>query len=297
MLAQPIMPNDLTVQSPTPSRREIDSEYVAIDLPSGYKFYDFKTLYIRPFKMKHIRKLIQGQANKNIRYMAEVINSCITADKPYPDLVFRLTREDFTYLQYWQRLHSFTAMPFVHLIECTNPKHIQDVAEGKLPKKSLTFTQSITKSTLNVEFLDLEKDYSFSPDCISPSLRERYPSLTLHQPLMSDYLDMMDQAEKEISEDKEEGQLWFLTGIVATRVSIKDESGNELSFKEKFDIIDDLDPDSFFLLKQSEEQLPEYGVNEWITCRCPRCGAVTKTKVILTAHSFLPSNQFARSFK
>ena len=293
VIATPTIPmQDLEIQ------QKLDGEYVEVELPSNFLFYDFKHLYIKTLKMKNIRKLIQGQSNKNVRYMAEVLNSCIRCENPQiTDLVYRLTQEDFTYLMYWERLHSLPAMPFNHVCECTNPEHIANVEKGNLPEKSLLFTQQITKSTFNTVFLELKSFEIDQSKYISPNFSQAYPSAKVKVPKVKDYLDMLDLAEKEIVKDDAEGQIWFLTGVAACRLYVSDANGRELSFKERFDILDDLDPESFYLFKESENLFPEYGVNEWINVRCPRCGAVSKTRVVLTAYSFLPTPDYAGNIR
>ena len=293
VIATPTIPmQDLEIQ------QKLDGEYVEVELPSNFLFYDFKHLYIKTLKMKNIRKLIQGQSNKNVRYMAEVLNSCIRCENPQiTDLVYRLTQEDFTYLMYWERLHSLPAMPFNHVCECTNPEHIANVEKENLPEKSLLFTQQITKSTLNTVFLELKSFEIDQSKYISPNFSQAYPSAKVKVPKVKDYLDMLDLAEKEIVKDDAEGQIWFLTGVAACRLYVSDANGRELSFKERFDILDDLDPESFYLFKESENLFPEYGVNEWINVRCPRCGAVSKTRVVLTAYSFLPTPDYAGNIR
>lgn len=292
VIATPIIPQDQL----EPTQTQVDAEYIEVELPSNYVFYDFKHLYIKPFKMMHIKKIIQGQANKNVRYLAQVINSVITCEKGYKDLVYRLTQEDFQYLLYWERLHSMPNMPYIYTCECDNPEHVRQVEEGKLSPNSLFFQQTITKSILHTDYLPVDADYSIKEDkYISQALREAIPSIHLHYPLMADYLDMLEAADKELKEDEEGNEVWFITGIPCTYVSIKDAQGKELSFVEKYKLLDEVDPESFYKLKDFESDAVKYGVNEIINTKCPRCGAVSKTEIELTAHSFLPSFDLARS--
>lgn len=292
-MATPVIPN----QYLEPAQQVIDAEYIEVDLPSKFVFYDFKHLYIKTFKMYNIRKLIQGQANSNPRYMTEVINSCIKCEKPVKDLAYQLTQEDLQYLLYWERLHSMPTMPYIHTIECTNPEHIKQVEEGKLSPKSLFFQQTIAQSTLHTDYLDPEKDYTLDQSkYISEQLKQQYPTLTVHYPLMKDYLDMLELAEQEVGSD-DDGEVWFVTGIPTTYISVKDANGQELSIKQKYELLDSIDPESFYQLKQVEADFPKYGVNETVTGTCPRCGAVIKSEVILTAQSFLPSYNNARDIK
>ena len=276
-------------------QQELDSSYLEIDLPSRYKFYDFKHLYITPFKQKHLRKMIQAQTNKNPRYLAEVINSCIACEKGYKDLVYRLCHEDYTYLQYWERIHSFPNLGYMQMVECNNPEHIEKVNRGEWPKASLTFPQAVNKMALNVNFLDDDKEYDFSA-YIPKTLKDRFPEVSLHVPFMEDYLQLLELAEHEApSNDPEQGLSWFMTGVPACMLTIVNEEGKTLSLKEKFEIIDDLDIESVFLLHEVKNEVPEFGVNQILHAKCPRCGAVRTVELVLNAHSFLPEHDLKGS--
>lgn len=285
-------PQTASIPSET-MQQDIDSNYVEIDLPSRYKFYDFQHLYIRPFKQKHLRKLIQGQANKNARYIAEVINSCITCEKGYKDLVFRLCREDFTYLQYWERLHSFPNIQYTQMIECTNPEHIAKVENGELPMSSLTFPQAITKANLEVTYLEEDASFDFEK-YIPEELKNQYAQISMHVPYMEDYLQLLELAEKEVGDNDDEGLAWFMTGVPASMLTLVDANGKTLSLKERFDVVDNLSPEAVMLLQEVKDEVPEFGVIQTIKGKCPRCGAVTTTQLVLNAHSFLPQHHFTR---
>lgn len=288
-----VTPTQTSVQQQTVTQRELEASYVEVDLPSRYKFYDFKKLYIRPFKQKHLRKLIQAQANKNPRYVAEIINSCIACEKGYTDLVYRLCHEDFTFLMYWERLHSFPNIAYSQICECHNPVHIQQVKEGKLPSNSLVFPQPITKMNLETTYLDEKAEYNF--DAYIPQiLKEQFAEVHMHVPYMEDYLQLLELAEVEVGDNDKEGIAWFMTGLPASMLYIVNQEGKALTLKERFEVVDNLDPEDTMLLHQVKSEVPNFGVIQTIKAKCPRCGAVTTTQLVLNAHTFLPESYFER---
>lgn len=288
-IAQPV---DFNTMKPlvqdVQKQQEIEAEYVAISLPSGYKLYDFKDLYIKPFKTKHIRKLLQGQMNENTRYMIEVFNSCLACKEGYKDLAYRLCREDFTYIQYWQRKHSMPSTPYTQMIHCTSPEHEELVRQGKMRESSLDFPYTFNDK-LTVTNLE-----NFSEDSLQEYLTDylKAHNVTLRIPRMQDIVEMEELAETMSLEDNagEDGLGWYLSAIPALLLSKKNEHGQEISFKEKFDLVDDSDPETMVRLRQANEACPDFGVKQVINYKCPGCGALGTTQLVLNAHSFLPES-------
>lgn len=268
-------------------QQEIDAEYVSISLPSGYKLYDFKDLYIKPFKTKHIRKLLQGQMNENTRYMIEVFNSCLSCKEGYTDLAYRLCREDFTYIQYWQRKHSMPSTPYTQMIHCTAPEHEELIRQGKMRESSLDFPYTFNDK-LTVTNLE-----NFSEDNLQEYLTDYLKELgvSLRIPRMQDIVEMEELAETATTEEVgEDGLAWYLSAIPALLISKKDSNDKEISFKEKFDIVDNSDPETMVRLRQANEACPDFGVKQTIQYKCPGCGALGTTQLVLNAHSFLPES-------
>ena len=274
-------------------RPELDAEFLAIDLPSGCKFYDFKQVYIKTFKQKHLRKIIQGQMNKNPRYIAEVMNSCLECDKGYKDVAFRLCQEDFHYLQYWERLHSFPHIPYMVRCTCTNPEHVKKVASGEWPRETLTFSQQVNKLTLETKNLP-EGDYDFSA-CIPDELKTLCSEISLHVPFMADYLDMLEAMDAEVGQNDDEGVAWLMTGIPASMLTMTaKEDGHRMNFHERFEAVDNLSLEAVMQLRKASEIVPEFGVVQTINAKCPRCGASSTVQMVLDAYSFLPGFDTAR---
>lgn len=270
-------------------QRTIDAEYISVALPSNYVFYDFKDLKAQTFKRKHLRKLLQAQENRDPRAMAEVLNSVITCEKGYTDLIYRLTPDDYTYLLWWERVHSLPAMPYVQVCMCQNEDHIRRVESGELKPETLRNNQTISKA--NLDTIELPKDYKLDLSQFMPqSIKEKYPQAQLRVPLNYDWIDMLEYSQNQISDtDSEDGLLWFMTGTAACLLDI-DLGGKQLSYKEKFDLVDNLPLGEADLLDKATQNLPKYGVQQLINVKCTECGAVSQVRMVLNAHSFLPSD-------
>lgn len=285
-------PNPIQVPAQPPQQMELDAAYIEVELPSRYKFYDFKKLYARPFKQKHLRKIIQAQSSKHPRYMAEVLNSCLACEKGYTDIVYRLCQEDFTYLLYWERLVSFPNISYSQMCECRNPEHLQMVKDGKLPASSLVFPQPVTKMNLETVYLDEKAEYDFEP-FIPQRLKDEYAKVEMHVPYMEDYLQLLEFAEVEVGGNENEGIAWFLTGLPATMLNLTTKEGKVLTLKERFEVVDNLDPEEAMLMHSVKSVVPDFGVIQKIKTRCPRCGAVSTMELVLNAHTFLPESYLA----
>lgn len=82
---------------PTPSE-----EYVRVDLPSRFAFYDFDELFVRPFGPFELARLHAALTERDPSVIYDVMGSCLHRIN-----VRELAVADFTFLLYWQRLKSF----------------------------------------------------------------------------------------------------------------------------------------------------------------------------------------------
>jgi hypothetical protein len=84
-----------------------EEEFTAIDLPSKFTPYDWKSLHIRPFGFGELMKISAVPQTNNITPLVEAIGNCI--NRP----VRELTTRDFQYLMLWLRMNSYTKSPYV----------------------------------------------------------------------------------------------------------------------------------------------------------------------------------------
>ena len=137
--------------------RSVMEEAIQVYLPSLFKFYTFKDLYIKPMRNRHRAKLAKAFSMRSPRPVVEVIDSLLYTSNGDTHLAYKLCREDFTYLQYWIRLNFFTKTPLMVTAQCQNPEHVQKVEEGKLSAKSLEIRQEIQE--LKPQVKDLPEDF------------------------------------------------------------------------------------------------------------------------------------------
>lgn len=96
----------------------LEASFRTIDgLPSNYRYYDFKSLRIRPFVWADVRDLGIARSANRMQFLLEVVSRCI--DVPLGDL----TLGDFIYICYWLRLNSYPKSPVIVTWSCRKCKH------------------------------------------------------------------------------------------------------------------------------------------------------------------------------
>jgi len=67
------MHNMVPVQQPGFTAPTSEPESIVLDLPSNFAFYDFKDIYVKPFKGYHLGKLSRAKEEQSTLHMAEVV--------------------------------------------------------------------------------------------------------------------------------------------------------------------------------------------------------------------------------
>ena len=262
----PVKAPDLTPKS--------EVEGVSVDLPSRFFYYDFKDLYVKPFRVRHLAKLAKGHEQKSMQIIAEVVSSVLsTTSGDYDDLGFRLSMNDFNYVLYWLRLHSFVKPQMRLTSKCTNPEHIKDVEAGTKPKESLTITTIFKDTDLAVSYMD------DAPDPETYHVEIEGQRVELHPETVLDAVHLLDHPNF----DDEEVQY---NSRIASCLKIPG-----ASLTQKIELIKDMMPEYALLALEFAELVFPYGVVETINTNCIGCGASGRLKIAVDAPSFL-SPQF-----
>lgn len=274
-LASSVNPDSTSVPVPGASilAPVADSEGVSVDLPSKFAFYDFKDLYIRPFRGYHLAKLSRAHEEANLRPLVEAVASVVySTDNPSKTLAFDLTIPDFYFVLYWLRTNCFTKTPYIHTTKCTNPKHLEDVAAGIKTKESLNISHIIkqtNKSTIALEVMPNPELFKLT----TPT----YESLMLRPPVMQDTLELV--------EDSKFGDPEFnFLGQLATYISVPN---TKTTLATRIEMVKELSADDISVINRFEAEISEYGVVETVQVTCSGCGASRSSKLVLDAHSFL----------
>lgn len=265
---------------------------ISIDLPSRFKFYSFKDLYIKPMRNFHRAKLAAAYQQQSLRPVAEVIDSLLATSSGQTGLVYLLTVEDFTYLMYWIRLHFFTASPITLRAQCKDEKHLRDVKDGKKTKKSLQIVQVI--NNLVPEAVFLEEDFEPHLEQFMPSFDgvENVPEGAYVSP--ATYGDIIELTEDDhfLSEeiDPQTGEKVKMPNTayvyLANAAAFLRVPG--MSFRDRVMLVGNMDDADYNKLMSVAKAIPTYGVNEVVKIRCKECGAIRSVKTRLDAHSFFP---------
>ena len=239
---------------------------VAVDLPSKFAFYDFKELYVHPFRGKHLAKLARAAKEKNVRILAEVMSSVLSVPgTQIGGLAFRLTLPDWYWLLYFQRRNCYTKVSFVHKFRCNNPHHIQQALNGEVATETLVNRATIDTTTLEVK--------EYEPIEISEELQ----SLGAHCPTVGDFVLTVE--DKRFGNDEEYDWAAQIACLIRA----------DLPWEQRVSMVDNLTSRQIEELKEFDKAVTSFGVEEKATVVCKECGASTGTTLSIDASSFLPA--------
>lgn len=268
------------------------SQAISIDLPSRFKFYTFKDLYVKPMRNHHRAKLAAAYQQQAVRPVVEVIDSLLSTSTGETCLAYKLTEPDFTYLMYWIRLHFFMTTPFTVRTACKNPEHIKQVESGEKRKASLEIVQTLNSLVPESKFIDenYEPDFSeFIPtfeglDYVPEGISVGAATYGDIVELTEDDHFMMEQTDPATGKVEKVPNTAYLYLVNAAAYL----HGPGLTLRDRVKMIGNMDEQDYTKLINLGKSIPNYGVNEVITVRCKECGATRRVRVRLDAHSFFP---------
>lgn len=277
------------VEQPAKTDAEVNSQYQAIDLPSGFEFYEFKTLTIRPLKGMDQAKLHMAATQNSIRHTVEAISATLGDGVSALDL----TPQDFYYLMYWQRTQSFLKTPMVVRASCSNEQHNEDVLLGRwnedktaripLDEKTLELSIHVDKTTLkvkNLELTDAQRDPA------------TYPAINMLDLSVETMRDIVFAADKLIDlEDLAEAE-WLAGYAAFLKPQVVYDKGSTTpryeNLLERMDRVKEFTPDQISELDEYILTMASYGVSESTTIKCPECTALNEVVIPFDARTFLP---------
>lgn len=284
--AAPINPpavgrSNIPVVPPGFSTPTSHDEAVLIALPSGYTFYNFKDLYIVPFKGRHIAKLSRAREEGSTLHTVEAVSSVLSTPSGQQHLAFDLTIPDFYYVLFWLRMNSFTKTTFVHTSTCDDPEHIQQVADGLIEASTLQHSEIITKASLKEKLLtEVPNPEDYLLD---------YPNAWVRAATMRDALEMIEDPDFANEEFRYSAELACNLGIPYV---VEPESGltRRATLRERIEVINDMSPDDHQTIRAYEEAISDYGITESVTVKCKHCKAKPRVDpIVLDAHCFFRS--------
>jgi hypothetical protein len=259
-----------------------DAAGSSLALPSHFGYYDFKDLYVRPFKNGHLAKLSRAKVEGTLQPMVETVSTVIySSDPQYKNLAFDLTMPDFFFVMYWLRLNSYTKASFLHKDVCNNPEHREKVVNKELAPDTLELKRVIDKTQLvthELEVIPDPKEFNLGEDSI----------YELNPPRMRDVLEFMDHPYMSKPELRVEfSYLAQQAAHIRLKAEYKEHPDHYASLEQRIDYIENLALDKVELVKRFEKLMKGYGVEESVTMNCRVCGASRASKIVLGASSFL----------
>lgn len=251
-----------------------EDEAVSFALPSNFLVYDFKELYIRPFKGRHFSKLHRAREEESMLHLVEVVSS-VVSNAMYPTgLAFELTLPDFYSCLYWLRMHSFLKHGFTHQTMCRSKVHHEWVEKGRptdqglvrIEADTLKHAEVINKASLKT------KELTALPNATEFSLD--YPGIKLVPMLMKDVLEitMNENIDRFVAR-------------TAASIQLVDRNA---SLAERMALVDDLSADDIATIAKYEKVISDYGVVESLKWKCKTCGHLHTDELEIEAHSFFP---------
>lgn len=259
---------DPTAVYHNPSPAVAEGEAISLDLPSRFVFYPYKDTFATTFKNRHLTKLSRARKEENSRLTLEVLSSTVKTSHPELQdvpLAHLMVVQDYFFLLYWQRRNSYTGQVFRHRSVCRNPMHIMSVEKGEKTPESLVIEQDVSTSRLRVRMLDNIPD-------------NRLPGSewTLRPPVMQQVMEWSEHPKHSDLEWQEAAEVGLYLDL-------------DLPLDDKVEIALDLTPDQVLFIRDYEQKVNDFGVDEFITATCKECGASHETRISFDAHSFLPT--------
>ena len=273
--------------------RHVDmGQAISIDLPSRFKFYTFKDLYVKPMRNVHRAKLSAAYQMQSVRPVVEVIDSLLSTSDGQTGLAYQLTEPDFNYLMYWIRIHFFTSVPFTVKAKCKNPEHVKLVEEGKKHKATLNIIQTLNNLVPESKFLDEDYDADFSQyNPTFAGVKNPPVEFKVAPPTYNDIIELTEDEYFLIEQkDPETGKMVKVPNsayvYLVNAAAYLQVPG--MSLRDRAKLVGDMDEEDYNKLIDAGKSIPEYGVNEVITLKCKECGATRQVRTRLDAHSFFP---------
>ena len=237
-------------------------------------FYPFKTLSVTSIKGKHQAKFSSAAKRKDTRLTVEAITSLMGGDISAADL----TVPDFFYVMYWLRLNGAGSSPMKIRASCSSPDHVLAVAEGSKPVDSLYTVDIINSTKLDQSEISSDEVLAFLARSEVQELRDLGFNLTA--PRMADSIELEEKWLDKPNYDEVE----FLAELAG---SISPIEGPPLTLEERIKLVGEFEMPLLLLLKDWQEVVQSYGVEESVSLKCKECGAKIETEISISASDFL----------
>jgi hypothetical protein len=271
---QPPVTRPSVVEQPATPKTNVEQnpELVAVELPSNYLPYSFKSIATLPIKGKHQAKFSAAGRRESLRLLVETISSLIEGAS-----AFDLTTPDFRWLLYYLRRVNYVRVPLTITVHCTNEQHLLDVQDGKKHPSTLANLGTLNKSSFTETAIDEELVKVARED-------EALQGFSLGFQTMHDTVAIVEMAEELEKDESLEDQLYLAE--MASFLTRVDESGNIISIQDRMKVVEEMTPDETAALQKYAIVANDYGVSEFIKLPCMGCGAEIVEKFHFSASMF-----------
>lgn len=228
-------------------------DFVPLELPSNFIPYSFKTLHLGRIKGIHQAKIARAGKHQSTRMVVEAVDSLLQGAS-----AFDLTPSDFRWLLYRLLKENYVKSPRLITAFCSNPDHVEKVANGEMSPQTLQNIGSLNNSLLN--------EYAFDYSKIEKLLAEN----EYLQQMKLGYATMRETLEA-VEKDDEEFQ--WLAELAMCLAPQQTEGQPPLNLAQRVELVGTFDPDQTEALAQYAELTSDYGIEEVIRMRCVECGA------------------------
>ena len=256
---------------------QVDPSLTAVDLPSQFLFYPFKSLSVKPIRGVHQAKFARAAREQANRHMADAISTLLSDGVSSYDL----TLPDYYWLLYFLRLTFYPKSQLIHKSVCTDPQHVLDVSNGVRPKESLINVTNVARTTIKDTVLNLEEAMKgFDEDGVLRTELQDVYHLELYPSTVRDMVEL----ELMYRPDPDFAEVEFLADVATF---VRGRGGAQLPLKDRIDIVSNFPPHLMDLVEDYRGRITNYGAEETIKVKCMECGADIVTTVSISAHSFL----------
>jgi hypothetical protein len=258
-----------TVAKTVQERFTNDGRYSLLsDLPTGYKYYSFSELWIRPFTPNEARLLHMARISGNLTYIISAVAACIS--QKISDLII----EDFEFCLYWLRMNSYPNRPFGVTWTCDNEQLDPEIKESKRCKHVQT---SIINKT-NLMIVSLDKDFELNKNI-------KFPTIAVFEDVWSlrKRLEALDENDPDFETNRDEllGDIYLMN--IAQWVPEGESGIDKLELLKNAESLGYQEE-----LENSISLVPDFGVSENIKVQCEECGGETKRRLRLDYLTFFP---------
>lgn len=255
-----------------------DAEGESLALPSRFAYYQFKDLYVRPFKGGHLAKLARAASSGSLQPFVEAVDTVVYCSDPtIKNVAFKLTMPDFWFVLHWLRHNSYTKGTYTHSDTCRNEGHRERVAAKELDKATLRMQMTISKTTLTtheLEFIPNPEEFSL------PELSGYYVA----PPTMRDALEFLEHPLMRNQETRVE------FAYLAQKASHLHGLYEYVPLDKRVEYVENAEASTSLMLDEFATAVKGYGVEESVTMNCKVCGASRKSNIVLDASTFLAND-------